>query len=407
MSLRRREFLSRGAALFSVGFMGPELLTAMARADSNPTRPSNPILVMVQMNGGNDGLNTVIPYADPLYYTNRPTIGIPKEKVLPISAPYGLHPSLANLKTLYESGNLGIMPGAGYPNPNRSHFRSMEIWQTANPDQIVPDGWLGRYLDALTPSSANPLITINVAQALPKTLASEHSEVPSVPNLSSYKYMTDGKRPQDVGSLVQAFSQINSHVPISLPYVGLIQKDLQDAYTSMERLQSTGAYHPSVAYPKDGFSQALELVAQIIVKDLGTKIFYVQLSGFDTHANQATPQAKLLGQLADGLAAFFADVKNAGRADDLLVVTFSEFGRRAHENASKGTDHGAAGTMFVLGGRVRGGFHGDLPSLANLDSGDLKYTVDFRSVYATLLQNWLAADPSAILGAPFPVVDFV
>jgi uncharacterized protein (DUF1501 family) len=407
MSLRRREFLSRGAGLFSVGFMGPELLTAMARADSNPTRPSDPILVMVQMNGGNDGLNTVIPYADPLYYTNRPTIGIPKEKVLPVSAMYGLHPSLANLKPLYDSGNLGIMPGAGYPNPNRSHFRSMEIWQTADPVQVVPDGWLGRYLDHVAPPSANPLYTINVAQSLPKTFASERSSVPSVPNLASYKYMTDGKRPQDAGNLVQTFSHINSHVPIDRPYVGLIQKELDDAYTSMERLQSTGTYQPSVAYPKDGFSQALELVAQIIVKDLGTKIFYMQLSGFDTHANQANTQAKLLGQLGDGLAAFFTDVKNAGRADDLMVVTFSEFGRRAHENASKGTDHGAAGTMFVLGGRVRGGFHGGLPSLANLDSGDLKYTVDFRSVYATLLQNWLGTDPAAILGAPFPLVDFV
>ncbi|HLB77979.1 MAG TPA: DUF1501 domain-containing protein, partial [Candidatus Dormibacteraeota bacterium] len=160
-------------------------------------------------------------------------------------------------------------------------------------------------------------------------------------------------------------------------------------------------------YPKDGFSQALKLVAQIIVKDLGTKIFYVQISGFDTHANQANPQAKLLGQLGDGLAAFFTDVKNAGRADDLLVVTFSEFGRRVRENASKGTDHGAAGTMFVLGGRVRGGFHGGLPSLAHLDSGDLKYTVDFRSVYATVLEKWLGAEPSAILGQPFPLAEFV
>jgi len=407
MSLRRREFLSRGAALFSVGFVGPELLTAMARASSNPTRPANPILVMVQMNGGNDGLNTVIPYADPLYYTNRPTLGIPKDKVLPVSATYGLHPSLANLKALYDSGNLGIMPGAGYPNPNRSHFRSMEIWQTADPVKLIAEGWLGRYLDDLTPPSANPLYSINIAQSVPKTFASEHSNVPSVPSLASYRYMTDAKRPQDAGSLVQTFSHINSHVPIDRPYVGLIQKDLDDAYTSMERLQSTGTYNASVVYPKDGFSQALKLVAQIIIKDLGTKIFYVQISGFDTHANQANTQAKLLGQLGDGLAAFFTDVKNAGRADDLLVVTFSEFGRRAHENASKGTDHGAAGTMFVLGGRVRGGFHGGLPSLAHLDSGDLKYTVDFRSVYATLLQNWLAADPATILGAPFPVVDFV
>src|SRR5712691_1293253 len=275
MSLRRREFLSRGAALFSVGFVGPELLTAMARASANPTRPANPILVMVQMNGGNDGLNTVIPYADPLYSANRPTLGIPKDKVLPVSATYGLHPSLANLKALYDSGNLGIMPGAGYPNPNRSHFRSMEIWQTANPDQIVPEGWLGRYLDNLTPPSANPLYTMNVAQALPKTFASSHSSVPSVPNLTSYKYMTDPKQPGDALPVIQTFSKINSHVPIDRPYVGLIQKGLDDAYTTMERVQSTGDYTPSVPYPTDAFAQALKLVAQVIVKDLGTKIFYV------------------------------------------------------------------------------------------------------------------------------------
>jgi uncharacterized protein (DUF1501 family) len=283
----------------------------------------------------------------------------------------------------------------------------MEIWQTANPDQIVPDGWLGRYLDNLTPPSANPLYTMNVAQALPKTFASDHSSVPSVPNLTSYKYMTDPKIPGDALPVLQTFSKINSHVPIDRPYVGLIQKNLDDAYTTMEQVQSTGNYTPSVAYPTDGFAQALKLVAQVIVKDLGTKIFYVQLGGFDTHASQAKVHATLLTELAGGLSAFFTDVKNAGRADDLMVVTFSEFGRRVRENGSKGTDHGAAGTMFVLGGRVRGGFHGGLPSLANLDNGDLKYTVDFRSVYATLLQNWLGAEPAAILGQPFPVVDFV
>jgi uncharacterized protein (DUF1501 family) len=387
--------------------MGPELLAAMARADTNPTRPANPILVMIQMSGGNDGLNTVIPYSDPLYYTNRPTIGIAKDKVLPVSSTHGLHPGLAKLKALYDSGNVGILPGAGYPNPNRSHFRSMEIWQTADPDKIIAEGWLGRYLDSMVPPSSNPLYTMNIAQALPKTFSSDHSSVPSIPSLATYKYNVDPKHPQDSGTLVQTFSRINSHVPIDRPYVGLIQKGLDDAYTTMDRIQSTAGYTPSVPYPKDGFAQALQLVAQVIVKNLGTRIFYVQLGGFDTHANQTPQQDKLLTQLGDGLAAFFADVKNAGRADDLLVVTFSEFGRRVHENASKGTDHGTAGTMVVLGGRVRGGLHGGLPSLADLDSGDLKYTVDFRSVYATILQTWLGADPSAILGAPFPTVDFV
>src|SRR4051794_7893065 len=183
MPLRRREFLSRGVGLFSVGFVGPELLTAMARASGSPTRPANPILVMVQMNGGNDGLNTVIPYADPLYYSNRPVIGIPKEQVLPLSATHGVHPSLAKLKPLFESGNLGLIPGAGYPNANRSHFRSMEIWQTANPDKIIAEGWLGRYLDSVTPPSSNPLSTMNVAQALPKSFYADHTSVPSIPNL--------------------------------------------------------------------------------------------------------------------------------------------------------------------------------------------------------------------------------
>jgi uncharacterized protein (DUF1501 family) len=407
MSLRRREFLSRGVGLFSIGVVGPELLTAMARASASPTRPASPILVMVQMNGGNDGLNTVIPYADPLYYGNRPTLGIPQSQVVQLSATHGLHPGLAQLKPLFESGNLAVMPGAGYPNPNRSHFRSMEIWQTANPDQIVPDGWLGRYLDGLTPPSANPLDIMNVAQALPKTFASEHSSAPSIPSLATYKYMTDPKQPGDAKSLVQTFSTINSHVPIDRPYVGLIQKGFEDAYTTMERVQSTGDYTPSAPYPTDAFAQALKLVAQVIVKDLGTRIFYVQLGGFDTHANQAKEHETLLAQLGNGLAAFYNDVKNGGRAEDLLVVTFSEFGRRVRENGSKGTDHGAAGTMFALGGRVRGGFPGQLPSLEDLDSGDLKYTIDFRSVYATILQSWLGAEASAVLGQPFPMVDFV
>jgi uncharacterized protein (DUF1501 family) len=405
--MKRRDFLGRGAALFGVGFVGPELLTAMAQVSTNPTRPADPVLVMVQLNGGNDGLNTVIPYADPVYYASRPVLAIPKDRVLPVSATHGFHPGLEKLKPLFESGNLGLIPGAGYPNANRSHFRSMEIWQTANPDRIVADGWLGRYLDSMTPPSANPLYTMNVAQALPKTLNCEHCSVPSVPNLTTYNYATDPRQPQDGKLLLQAFSKINSHVPVDRPYVGLIQKGLDDAYRTMDRLQATKGYQPSVAYPTTPFAQALQLVAQVIVNDLGTRIFYVQLSGFDTHANQAQEHADLLADLGNGLSAFFTDVKNAGRADDLLVVTFSEFGRRVHENGSRGTDHGQAGPMFVLGGRVRGGFHGALPNLTDLDNGDLKYTVDFRSVYATVLQNWLAADPAAILGSPFPLVEFV
>jgi uncharacterized protein (DUF1501 family) len=407
MPLRRREFLGRSAALFSVGFMGPELMTAMARAEASPTRPADPILVVVQLTGGNDGLNTVIPYTDPLYYSNRPTLAIARDKVLPVSSTYGLHPSLGGLKSLYEAGKLGILPGAGYPSPNRSHFRSMEIWQTANPDKIIAEGWLGRYLDSMTPPSPNPLFTMNVAQALPKTFASDHSSVPSIPNVATYNYLTDPKQPADAAPLVQAFSKINSHLPIDRPYVGLIQKGLDDAYQTMEQIQATKSYQPSVTYPADAFGQALELVAQVIVQKLGTRIFYVQLGGFDTHARQASDHEELLGQLGDGLAAFYTDIKHAGRADDLLVVTFSEFGRRVAENGSAGTDHGAAGTMFVLGGRVRGGFHGGIPSLANLENGDLKYTVDFRSVYATILQTWLGSDPAAILGSPYPLVDFV
>jgi uncharacterized protein (DUF1501 family) len=405
--MRRRDFLGRGAALFSVGFMGPDLLGAMARADGTPTRPTNPILVMVQLDGGNDGLNTIVPYTDPVYYDSRPELAIPKAQVLPVSATHGFHPALTKLRPLFESGQLAVIPGAGYPGANRSHFRSIEIWHTAAPDKIIAEGWLGRYLDTLTPPSANPLETMNLARSLPKAFASDHSSVPSVPNLSVYNYQTDPKALGDARALVQTFSKINSHVPIDRPYLGLIQNGLDDAYQTMDQLQTTRDYQPSVEYPAEPFAEALKLVAQVIVNDLGTRIFYVQIGGFDTHANQPEEHAELLTRVGDGLAAFYADVKNAGRAEDLLVVAFSEFGRRVKENGSRGCDHGHGGPMLLLGGRVRGGFHGTHPSLTDLENGDLKYTVDFRSVYATVLDRWLGAEPSAILGGAFPLVEFV
>ncbi len=408
MKLCRRDFMRGGVALFSLGFTGSDLMMRMAAAQgtANPARDRD-ILVMIEMNGGNDGLNTLIPYADPAYYANRPTLGIPRTRVLDIGGQVGLHPSMGQLKALFDAGEVAVIQGVGYPNANQSHFRSMDIWQTAAPEQEVSLGWLGRYLDQITDDDKNALYGIAFETDLPRELRGEHSQVPAIPSFDTYRYQTDPNYPQDRTTQINAFTQISSHVPVNLPYVGLVQTNIIDAYTTADRIQAAGAYKPTIAYPKSGLSDALKLVAESITKQFGTHLFHVVIGGFDTHANQSGQQAKLLGDLSNALAAFFTDLKNHGTADNVLAVTFSEFGRRAHENGSAGTDHGAASILFAVGGKVKGGLYGTYPSLTALNDGNLKYNVDFRRVYAAVLENWLAADPAAVLNGTFDPVPFI
>jgi uncharacterized protein (DUF1501 family) len=396
-----------GVAVFSLGFMGSDLMMRMAAAQgtANPSRDRD-ILVMIEMNGGNDGLNTVIPFTDPAYYSNRPTLGIPKNSVLDIGG-VGLHPSMKQLKGLFDAGEVAVVQGVGYPNANQSHFRSMDIWQTAVPEQEVSLGWLGRYLDQLSDVEKTALYGIAFETDLPRELRGEHSQVPAIPDFASYRYQTDPNNPQDGATQINAFTQISSHVPVDLPYVGLVQSNIKDAYTTADRIQAAGAYKPTTTYPNSGLSNALKLVAESITKQFGTHLFHVVIGGFDTHANQAPQQGKILGDLSNALAAFFTDLKNHGLADNVLAVTFSEFGRRVHENGSAGTDHGAASVLFAVGGKVKGGLYGTYPSLTALNDGNLKYNVDFRRVYAAVLENWLAADPAAVLNGTFDPVPFI
>jgi uncharacterized protein (DUF1501 family) len=408
MRLRRRDFMRGGVAVFSLGLAGSDLMMRMAEAQgtANPNRDRD-ILVMIEMNGGNDGINTVIPFTDPAYYAKRPTLGIPKEKVLEIGSGLGLHPSMGPMKKLWDAGQLGVIHGCGYPNADQSHFRSMDIWQTAVPERVTTLGWLGRYLDQITDDDKNGLYGVAFQESMPRAFRGERSQVPSVPNFESYRYQTDPNFPEDRTRQIQAFTQISSHVPIDVPYVGLVQRNIIDAYTTAERLQAAGVYKPTVGYPNTGLANGLKLVAEVIVKQFGTHLFHVSIGGFDTHASQAGQHARILGELANGLGAFFQDLKNQGAADNVLAVTFSEFGRRIDENGSFGTDHGEAAPLFVAGGKVKGGFYGKLPSLTNTHDGNQMYTTDFRRVYATILEQWLAADAAAVLGSTFEPVPFL
>jgi uncharacterized protein (DUF1501 family) len=408
MRLRRRDFMRGGVAVFTLGFTGPELITQMASAQggANPARDRD-ILVMIELNGGNDGINTVIPFTDPAYYQVRPTLGIPKDKVLEIGGGVGLHPNMGRMKELWEAGQMAIIHGAGYPNANQSHFRSMDIWQTAEPEKVTTLGWLGRYLDQISDDDQNPLYGVAFQENMPRAYRGERSQVPAVPNFEAYRYLTDPNYPEDRGRQIRSFTTISSHVPIDVPYVGLVQRNIVDAYTTADRLQSAGVYHPTVGYPNTGIGNGLKLVAEVISKGFGTHLFHVSLGGFDTHASQAGQHARILGELSGALGAFFQDLKNQHLADNVLALTFSEFGRRVRENGSAGTDHGEAGPMFAMGPKVKGGFYSQLPSLTSLNDGNQKYTTDFRRVYATVLERWLGADSFPVLGGTFDPVPFL
>jgi uncharacterized protein (DUF1501 family) len=408
MRLRRRDFMRGGVAVFSLGLTGSDLMTrmAMAQGTANPNRDRD-ILVMIELNGGNDGINTVIPFTDPAYYSKRPTLAIAKDKVLDIGGSVGLHPNMTAMKKLWDAGQVAVIHGCGYPNADQSHFRSMDIWQTAVPDKVATLGWLGRYLDQITDDDENALYGVAFLENMPRAFRGERSQVPSVPNLEAYRYQTDPNFPEDRKRQLQAFTQISSHVPIDVPYVGLVQRNIIDAYTTAERLQAAGVYRPTVTYPNSGLANGLKLVAEVIVKQFGTHLFYVSIGGFDTHASQAGQHANLLRDLSNAVSTFFQDLKNQGAGDNVLAVTFSEFGRRIEENGSGGTDHGECAPMFAIGGKVKGGFYGKLPSLTVTHDGNQMYTTDFRRVYATILERWLAADSAAVLGNTFDPVPFL
>ena len=412
MSVSRRQLLKTTAASVAVGLAVPPWLAKMVWADgdtfNNTSAPgAMRTLVVVQLTGGNDGLNTVIPYSNDAYRKNRPTLAQPDGQILRLTDDIGLHPSMTGMKALYDNKQLAIVQGVGYPNPNRSHFRSMEIWQTAEPDRMGTEGWVGRYLDAIRSGRTSPLTGINIGNESNEALQSAHAAVPTIQGLANFGVVFPHNGDGDIRTAALKRIQLGD---TSTPYGPLFQQTAADTYESADKIQAgIKNYHSTVQYPNGGFGNGLQEVASLIAADLGTRVFYVSFGGgsFDTHTNQARRHVQLLSQLSDGLAAFQSDLDQMGKADQVVTVCFSEFGRRVHENAGGGTDHGTASEMFIVGKPVKGGLYGQYPSLTDLDAGDLRFTTDFRAVYATLIDRWLGSHSEAVLGNRYEDLRFV
>lgn len=385
----------------------PTALDGSAAATAQ--RPGARSLVVLQLSGGHDGLNAVIPYADGLYYQLRPQIGIAPDKVLQLNDAVGLHPNLTSFKALYDSGQLAILQGVGYPNPNRSHFRSMEIWQTARPDGPTPEqGWLGAFLAEIYKTGDSPFECVNFGASVPQALHTTHAPVAAIQDTSTFQFLVDRRLPSMKDPLLKSFSQVASRPAQTMPALQLVASTWQATSQGVATLNSlTEKYRARAQYPNNALGKTLQQVAQMLSSDTGARVVYLQLGGFDTHANEKVQHATLMTQLADSLAAFQTDLEGQGLADRVLTMTFSEFGRRVKENGSQGTDHGAAGPMFVVGKSIKGGLYGDHPNLSDLDDGDLKFGIDFRSVYATVLEDWLRASAPDLLGGTFDKLNFV
>jgi uncharacterized protein (DUF1501 family) len=413
-STSRRSFLRHSAAastLISTGTLTvPSFLAQSARAADNRSSSTDRVLVVVQLLGGNDGLNTVIPHNHDGYLRGRRALRLPSAQVLKVTDDIGLHPGMGQAAKLLENGRLSIIQGVGYPNPDRSHFRSMEIWETARPGTVDLDtGWLGRVLDAHPAPAGADLPALNVGNRRSLALEAESVETPALESLDQYRLRLtgDAAERQARRDKLSALAATHTRTSSPDPLLGFVRRTTLAALDSSLRLEQVAetAKTDSGTYPRTGLGRRLELLAHLIKAGFGTRIYYTSLDGFDTHANQLAAHAGLLTEWSDAVAAFHADLENAGQADRAAVLTFSEFGRRVSENASAGTDHGAAAPVFVSGPVAHPGLIGDHPSFATLDDGDLTFHTDFRRVYATLLESWLNIPAPPILGTGFEPLD--
>ncbi len=399
----RRNFLKHTALASAGTLFVPQFLQAMQWDTS--LKKGYKRIVMIQLSGGNDGLNTVIPYRNDAYYQARPVLGIPKNEVLPIADELGFHPALAPLRPLYDEGMLTVLNGVGYPNPDRSHFRSMDIWHTASEsNEYLSTGWIGRFLDAECETCQKPYHAIEVDDTL--SLALKGSQVNGIA-VTDPRKLYRSTRGGHLDALHDFAEQ--THLHEKEHELGYLYKTLVEAQSSASYIwEQSRIFQSKADYPQNRFAQNLKMIAELMGSGIDTPIFYASLTGFDTHANQKMRQATLLETWATALATFALDLKKQDLLKDTLVVTFSEFGRRVQENASRGTDHGTANVVFVVGDKLKkAGFFNPLPSLTNLDNGDLKYQLDFRRLYATMLSKWLKADDAQILGQHFQPLNFV
>ena len=407
--MKRTSFLTRTLGAAAAGAAMPGIFTRAAYAETAPdAADSNNVLVIVQMNGGNDGLNMVVPYSDDAYFKARPAIAVDAKSVLHLNDRIGWNPALAGLNELYKEGRVALLQGVGYPDPNLSHFEATQIWETASPVRPQQYGWLGRYLDRKYPQGTkppSPFETVALGDTLPAALVSSHVDVPAIGALGAFAYNTG----RDLASKQSAGMLYDGAKAGQSPYLAMIADTAREAYHGGDSLRaSVAGYTTSVVYPTDGFAQQLKLAAQLIGTHTGTKIVFVSIGSFDTHAGQRVQQDRLLGYLGNGLLAFYKDLALHGNDKRVMTMTFSEFGRRVTQNASNGTDHGTAMPVLIAGGSIKGGIYGDHPSLTDLDrGGNLKFGTDFRSVYATVIEKWLGRNSSDILDGTFAPLAFV
>ncbi len=401
----RRSFLKTSLATGSLvawDLTVPKFLSRTALAAPTAEKPGarDTILVVVQLTGGNDGLNTVIPFKDPEYAKLRPTLKQPADQVKKLTDAIALHPQMGDLAGLFEDHSLCVVQGVGYPNPNQSHFRSMDIWQAASTSEELTDGWIGRALRGM-PSAATFHLAGNNESA-PLALTGAPARVPSITSLEDFQLKTLAANRTDKTEqqkLIEKVAQPEGGKPDLLQFV---QRTATNTYASSRRLQELGKnYQPKVPYPNSPLANKLKLAAQLIDADLGARLFYVSLDNFDTHSGQAPTHANLLQQLSGAMTAFYKDMKARGHHERILMMTFSEFGRRAKENGSKGTDHGSGAPMLLVGGKVQGSVVGKHPSLTELEMGNLKHHTDFRQVYASVLDQWLGVSSKEVLGAKY------
>lgn len=407
MSIHRRQFItsSLGAsALLSLAPAVPRFLLSQAQAAEQAKHDR--VLVVVQLNGGNDGLNTVVPYGDDEYYKNRFTLAVDKNAVRKIDDRIGFHPSLGGFSDLLEAGQLSVIQGVGYPNPDRSHFSSMDVWNSAlrEPQTRRATGWLGRYLDQHTPPGAQESPALHLGgDKQPLALAGEHPWASSLAAIDRFRL---DLRPSRLAEDAKRLAAIER--PRENDLVDYLQQSMLVALATSDQVRAaTDRYSTPVSYPGTGLAQKLRTIAQLIDASLKTRIYYVMLDGFDTHSEQGAAHANLLGELGGAMAAFVRDLDHHGHAKRVAVLAFSEFGRRVRENGSQGTDHGAAAPVFLAGGGITPGVIGKHPSLTDLDDGDLKFHTDFRQIYAALLTDWLGVDSGKVLGGAFPPLPIV
>jgi uncharacterized protein (DUF1501 family) len=396
--LSRRQFLNRtlkGSSLLALNASVPHFVTRTARA-AVPGKDT--ILVVLEMTGGNDGLNTVVPYADDLYHKARPTLRQTRDVVIRLNDHVGLHPGMQALRPMWEQGQLAVVQGVGYPNPQRSHFEAMDIWHSADPSGTTRTGWLGRAaVEGPNGGGGVPILHVDTNR---QPLALAGALAVTVNNESRFRLELGGGKVEQQKARRQLLEDL-----ASAP--GTADDDDLVSFVQRRQLQTFGASErfrelfdgPEAAMRRgNGLTQRLQLIAGLIAKAFGTRLFYVSLEGFDTHADQGPAHSNLLADLASSVAAFFQTLKTTGHDTRVRLMTFSEFGRRVRENGSRGTDHGAGSCLFVAGPSVRGGVVGQHPSLADLDADDLKHSTDFRRVYATMLDGWLNCDSKAVLG---------